>query len=499
MGQDFAGVDEFLTRQVAARPGALALRDSIGRDWTWDDLDRAAQAGVQMWRDLGTAPGDRVMILAENCNSAVAMVFAAWRMGAIAVPINARQTAGEVDRIIAHAKPAAITMTSAISEEAAAHAKRLGAQMHMGSYGAVHAIGSHPSNPVPDRRLAVLLYTTGTTGTPKGVMLSHENLRFGGFASAQLRDMSPDDLVYGALPITHVFGLASVVVAATAAGAAVRLEPRFTAAKLCDALAEGVTVLPAVPQMHALLMEHVQRQGLGALGPSALRYVSSGAAPLDPAWKRKAEGFYGLALQNGYGMTETTAGVCATRNPLGVPDISVGRALPGVEVRIDTAAPGASSDIGEVLIRGANVMMGYFENPEDTQKVLDPDGWMRSGDLGQIDADGNLHIVGRSKELIIHSGFNVYPPEVEAALNAHPEVIQSAVIGRAHGGDEEVLAFVQVPQSHEVTQEALSAFVADRLAGYKRPARIILATALPAAPTGKILKHRLLEHFADKL
>ena len=130
---------------------------------------------------------------------------------------------------------------------------------------------------------------------------------------------------------------------------------------------------------------------------------------------------------------------------------------------------------------------------------MDADGWLRTGDLGRIDAQGNLHILGRSKELIIHGGFNVYPPEVEAALNDHPQVIQSAVIGRMHGGDEQVLAFVQIAKGDTVSVEELRAFVAERLAGYKRPARIVLATELPAAPTGKILKHRLLSAFADQL
>jgi len=151
------------------------------------------------------------------------------------------------------------------------------------------------------------------------------------------------------------------------------------------------------------------------------------------------------------------------------------------------------------VVRGANIMKGYFRNTEATAAALSPDGWLRTGDLGRIDGQGRLHILGRSKELIIHGGFNVYPPEVEAALNDHPQVIQSAVIGRMEGGDEKVLAFVQVAEGCDLTEADLRAFVADRLAGYKRPARIVLATSLPAAPTGKILKHRLLDAFADRL
>jgi acyl-CoA synthetase (AMP-forming)/AMP-acid ligase II len=252
--------------------------------------------------------------------------------------------------------------------------------------------------------------------------------------------------------------------------------------------------------MHALLMDHVARQGLTRLEGAKLRYVSSGAAPLDPAWKRKAEGFYGLPLQNGYGMTESTAGICGTRNPIGTPDVSVGPALPGIEIDLDPDMGGGEAGVGEILTRGPHVMAGYYRNPKETARVLSEDGWLRTGDLGRIDADGRLTVVGRCKELIIRGGFNVYPPEVEAALNDHPDVIQCAVIGRTKpGGDEEVLAFVQCADPDALDIAALRAFAAVRLAAYKRPERIVAATALPAAPTGKILKHRLAEHFADRL
>lgn len=155
--------------------------------------------------------------------------------------------------------------------------------------------------------------------------------------------------------------------------------------------------------------------------------------------------------------------------------------------------------MGAVMTRGPHIMRGYFRNPEETEKVLDAQGWMHTGDLGHIDEQGHLHILGRSRELIIRGGFNVYPPEVEAALNDHPDVVQAAVVGRQIAGDEEILAFVQVSPSTPITEDILKAFVGDRLAGYKRPARIIIATALPAAPTGKILKHKLLDAFANAL
>ncbi|MEO1733666.1 MAG: class I adenylate-forming enzyme family protein, partial [Pseudomonadota bacterium] len=447
---------------------------------------------------LGVGPGSRVMVLAENCNAAVASVFAASRRHASVIPINARQTSSEVERIVGHADPELILFTSEVSAEARAHAERLSARQVSGAFGTLHLL-DRSADPDVESDVAVQLYTTGTTGTPKGVMLTHTNVRFGGKTSAHLRGMQQSDIIYGVLPMTHVFGLCSIVIAATLIGAPVRLEARFDVAKLYKALGEGVTLLSAVPQMHALLMQYTKEQGYERLENSALRYVSSGAAPLDPAWKRKAEAFYGVAIQNGYGLTETTAGVAATSNTIGDPDISVGPAMDGVELRIDESAPGGGVGTGEVLARGPNIMKGYFRNPEETAKVLQPDGWLRTGDLGRIDEKGHLHILGRSKELIIHGGFNVYPPEVEAALNDHPQVIQAAVIGHMVDGDEKVLAFCQVAEGDEPTVDDLRAFAASRLAGYKRPSRIILATALPAAPTGKILKHKLAAHFAEEL
>ena len=495
-----ARVEAFLNDQVAVRPIAPALKDSIGVSWTYAELNLAAEAAAAVLTEAGVCAGDRVMMLSENCATAVAMLFACWKIDAVIIPVNARQTAAEVARILDHATPAVVVTTSAASADAATHAGRLSGKAVCGSFGDIHL--ATPFDSAPDAALndvAVLLYTTGTTGDPKGVMLTHDNVRFGGMASATLRHMTPEDLIYGVLPITHVFGLASVVTAACYAGAAVRLETRFSAAKLFAALQDGVTLLSAVPQMHALLMQYTREQGLTALGSDHFRYVSSGAAPLDPAWKRKAEAFYGVALQNGYGMTETTAGVCATRNTIGSTDTSTGPALPGVEVCIDDTVPGGAEGSGEVLTRGGHVMKGYYRNPEETAKVLDDDGWLRTGDLGRIDDHGHLHILGRSKELIIHGGFNVYPPEVEAALNDHPRVIQSAVIGHMAGGDEQVLAFVQIAEGDTVSVEELKAFVKERLAGYKRPSQIILAIELPAAPTGKILKHKLLTKFADQL
>ena len=515
-GDEPTRVHELVARQAARRPGAVALiDDAAGLRLSWAGYAAAVDELEALLRSRGVAAGDRVLLVAENCAATAAAIFAASRVGAAAVPVNARMTAAELARVSEHAAPALTLYTGHVSEDAAAHARAAGAEdvgTGVGTLGAaVGGVAGGIDSPDvgtgigagPDAA-AVILYTTGTTGAPKGVMLTHANLLFAARASAALRGLSEADTIYGVLPMTHVFGVASVLMASAHAGSTVRLAARFVPERLHAALTSGVTVFPAVPQMHALLMQHVAERGLDRLEGGALRYVSSGAAPLDPAWKRKAEGFYGLALQNGYGMTESTAGVCGTTNPIGSDDTSAGAPFPGIEVRLDrsvgSSADASDAEVGEILTRGPHVMSGYFRRPDETARAIDAHGWLRTGDLGRIDARGRVHVVGRCKELIIRGGFNVYPPEVEAALNEHPRVVQAAVVGRAlPGGDEEILAFVQCADPASMDEAEVRAFVGERLASYKRPARVVFATALPAAATGKVLKHRLIGAFPREL
>ncbi|MFC0199888.1 class I adenylate-forming enzyme family protein [Paracoccus rhizosphaerae] len=494
-------IHQLFDQACAAHPDRPALTDWTGATLTYAALDALVNATVGDLRARGLRPGDRLLVVSENAAPVAILLLAASRMDAVAVPVNARMTGHELARITAHTDPRLVLHLSDVSPAARAHAEAAAARPLTLAGASLHVEGPFdcaPESVEPDADMtAVILYTTGTTGMPKGVMLTHGNLIFGGRSSARLRDIVPDDVIYGVLPLTHVFGLTSMLCAGLSAGAHVRLVPRFSAAATLDALQAGVTVLPAVPQMHAAIMAEARSRGQDRL--DGLRYVSSGAAPLDPDWKRRAEAFYGIALQNGYGMTETTAGVTITTNVKGDPDPSAGHPLPGVQIALDETV-GREPGTGEVLTRGPHVMRGYFRNPEATAQVLDADGWMHTGDLGRIDDLGRLHIVGRSKELIIRGGFNVYPPEVEAALNDHPAVLQAAVIGRKRdGGDEDVLAFCQLVAPGSVTAEALAEHAAARLSAYKRPTQIFLTGPLPAAATGKVLKHLLLDHFAALL
>jgi long-chain acyl-CoA synthetase len=341
-----------------------------------------------------------------------------------------------------------------------------------------------------------VLYTSGTTGDPKGVMLTHRNLLYIARLSSALRMLVAGDRIYGVLPISHVYGLASVCLGTLFAGACIHLEPRYAPEALLRSLAQdGITVLQGVPSMYAKLLEHM-RATRAPLDAPRLRLCYAGGSPLGPALKADVERTFGAPLHNGYGLTEAAPTIAHTRLDAPREDCSVGTLLPGLEMRIvDLADPrhgdAREGEAGELWVRGPNVMRGYYRDPASTARTIDSEGWLNTGDIARRDLDGALFIVGRTKELIIHSGFNVYPVEVESVLNAHPAVTQSAVVGRAAAGNEEVVAFVELSPGAMATSDDIARFAAERLAPYKRPAEIVILPALPTSATGKILKHRL--------
>ncbi|HEY2020575.1 fatty acid--CoA ligase family protein, partial [Paraburkholderia sp.] len=324
-------------------------------------------------------------------------------------------------------------------------------------------------------------------------MLSHRNVRFIAAISSTLRRVTPDDVVYAVLPITHIYGLASVCLGSLYAGATLRLAPRFAPEAVRRALAdENVSIFQGVPAMHAKLVEQAQASGTPWRAP-ALRFAYSGGSPLDAALKARVESLYKVPLHNGYGMTESSPTISQTMLDAPRDDCSAGDPIPGIELRFIAldgvdVAPG---EVGELWVRGPNVMLGYYRNEAQTRATVTEDGWLRTGDLARQAADGALYIVGRSKELIIRSGFNVYPAEVENVLNSHPDVLQSAVIGRPVEGNEEVIAFVELLPSVHALPDDIVKWCEARLAPYKRPAEIRVLAALPAASTGKVLKHKL--------
>ena len=483
-----ARIDAIVRGHAAGRPHAPALRED-GRTLSYLQLLGEIDACAAWLGALGVGAGERVMLVSENCAAQVAALFAIASLDACFVNVNARLTAPELEAIRSHCGARVVLYTAAASPDAAAHASRAGTRdAHAGLAASLHADGDAPG-PMAAQAVAALIYTTGTTGRPKGVMLSHRNLLFVASVSSRLRGVTPGDLAYGVLPVSHVYGLTSVLLGTLAAGACLRLAPRFTPHAMLDAIVkEGLTVVQGVPAMYARLLELCAAEGMQGPLASTLRFAYAGGSPLDPTLKREVEHLLGVPLHNGYGLTEAAPTVSQTRLDAPRADTSVGHAIPGVEVRIE----GAGREPGKLWVRGPNVMLGYYRDPEGTAAVLRPDGWLDTGDLARRDADGALFIAGRSKELIIRSGFKVYPVEVETVLNAHPAVTQSAVVGRLlPDGNEEVLAFVQPAAGSLLTSTELEDWACARLAPYKLPARIVFMDSLPAAASGKVLKHRL--------
>ena len=279
------------------------------------------------------------------------------------------------------------------------------------------------------------------------------------------------------------------------AGGTVRLVSKYDPAALATAMAEeGITTLNGVPATYQRLLEYKRLAGLPKLDKGALRLIAVAGAPLDLDLKKRVEDELGLSLLNGYGITECSPGISGVRFDAPRQDQAVGRLMPGIEARIVGRDGAIISDgtVGELHVRGRNVMRGYYRAPDLTAKAIDGEGWFNTGDLAHFDGDC-LFIVGRTKEMIIRSGFNVYPAEVEAVLSSHDAVVQSAVVARAAGGNEEVVAFVQLLKGSDVTPSQLMTFASQQLTSYKRPSQIIVLDALPATSTGKILKHKLAE------
>ena len=474
----------------------LLLPDST---LTLADLDALVGQLVDEMRADGVLPGDRVLVVAENCPEHVALILACSRIGAWSCGVNARMSRGEIKGFVDKADPRIVYFTRAVSDAAAGHASDAGASASVLpglQRSAVRgtAVAEHGEMA---QRVAAIIFTSGTTGQPKGVLVTHAGLLQFSRVSTESRSLGSDDKAYAYLPMTHIFGLGTVLMASLYAGAGLVMRSRFDPADLYDALQHrGVSMLQGPPAMFARLLSWFDQQGITEPVCPALRYVYTGAAPLEPGLKQRVEDRFGKPLHHGYGLSEYAGALCLARCDERRSDTSAGYLVEGAELRIVDPQGNdlPAGERGEIWMRGIGLMPGYFRDPQATAQVMRPGGWYASGDLGFVDSDGALTVVGRLKEMIIRSGFNVYPGEVEAVLASYPGIGRVAVAGRREAdGNEQVVAFIEAPDNEELNIAALQAWCVEQLAPYKRPSRIVRIEAFPMTHSGKILKRQLID------
>lgn len=475
------------------RPGGAAVRD---HDALFDDAARMAGALAA----AGLAPGDRVAAQVEKSPEALVLYLATVMAGGVLVPLNPAYTEAEMAWFLADADPALLVCDPARADGLAplAGAARTLTLDAAGQGSLIRAAAAAaPADPAPRgaEDLAAILYTSGTTGRPKGAMLSHRALASNSATLTRAWGFGPADRLIHALPVFHTHGLFVATNVALMAGAALIFLPRFEPGAVLDAMAGGATALMGVPTFYTRLLDDPR---LTAATCAGMRLFVSGSAPLPAAVHAAWQARTGHAILERYGMTETNMN---TSNPLDGPRRpgTVGPPLPEVALRIADPETGAEMPRGEtgmVELRGPNLFSGYWNRPDKTAEEMRPGGWFVTGDLGRIDPDGYLTIAGRAKDLIISGGFNIYPAEVEAALDALDGVRESAVFGVPHPDLGEAAVAAIVPDGAAPDMAATVAALDGRLARFKQPRRLVAVEALPRNAMGKVQKAALRDRFA---
>jgi long-chain acyl-CoA synthetase len=490
---------ELVFAQAARDAASLALSDESGH-WRFAELADAIRSGAAWLRAAGVRGGDRVLLITENSREAAALLLACSAIDAWAVLVNARLSASEIEIVQTRCTPRLVcaVLGSVQARKHATHFALATVEIAgLGSIAASMADATAEPETVQDsgaEQVAVLIYTSGSSGTPKGVMLTHRNLLYMAAISGAIRTLVPSDRLLGVLPISHIVGLSVVLLGALMHGASVHLLTRFTPPAFFKALSQhAVSVVLGAPSMLSLLLEYAAQRNQAAPDAPSLRILSVSGAPLELGLKAEAEAFFGIPLHHGYGITECGPTIAQIRPGQERADCSVGPLLPGVLARLvgEDGGPVTQDEAGELFVQSPSVMRGYYRDPARTRSVLDADGWFRTGDLARLDGD-DLIITGRANDLIIRFGFNVYPGEVEAVLASHEAVLQAAVAGRPSAEGEEIVAFVVPRSGHTPDSAALSQHAAQHLASYKRPSRFFVLPSLPLTPTGKIDKRSLL-------
>ncbi|MET9375687.1 long-chain fatty acid--CoA ligase [Streptomyces sp. NPDC002992] len=458
----------------------------------WSEALRCA-AGL---RAAGVKPGDRVAVLLPNTTEFPRVYYGALAAGATVVPVHALLVAEEVRYVLEHSKAVAIVSGGPLWPVAEEAARAAGVRALRGAPSAAEPLRA--PEPAEPSDTAVILYTSGTTGRPKGARLTHHNIVMNAsVTSRDLLGLGAEDVVLGCLPLFHSYGQTCAMNGTLRAGATLVLMPRFGGPAALELLsAEGVTVFMGVPTMYHALVEAA---AVSDSRPIGLRAAVSGGAALPVAVLERFEETFSTQVLEGYGLTETSPVATFNQPHIGRRPGTVGHPVRGVEIGIADAAVDAEvrlladGEIGEVVVRGHNVFAGYLDDPEATAAAV-VDGWFRTGDLGVRDEEGFLRIVDRKKDLVIRGGFNIYPREVEEVLVRHPAVSEVAVIGVPDDAKgEEVCAVVvlRAGAGVTVTAEELVDWSRERLGRHKYPRLVRFVDELPLGPTGKVLKRAL--------
>ncbi|SOD93312.1 long-chain-fatty-acid--CoA ligase [Blastococcus haudaquaticus] len=480
-----------LIDSASAAPDHPALRmdDAV---LTYGEFRDAALKVAGSLTARGIAPGDRVGLVLPNVLSFPVVFYGALLAGAAVVPMNPLLKAREVEYYLRDSG-ARLVVALEPAEPVVEAAGTVGVEaITVGPASPDALMDAAPLDGPVERSaedLAVILYTSGTTGQPKGAELTHANLTGNCRTTAEtLAENTADDVIMGCLPLFHVFGLTCGLNTAVLKGSLLTLIPRFDGAKALSVIErDGVTIFEGVPTMFAGMLHSP-----GATDPdvSSLRLCVSGGSAMPVEVMRSFEETFGCIILEGYGLSETSPVASFNHPHAERKPGSIGTPIAGVEMRLvdDDGKDVAGGEVGEIAIRGENVMRGYWQRPEETAKAI-PDGWFLTGDLARLDEDGYFFIVDRKKEMIIRGGYNVYPREIEEALYEHPAVAEVACVGIAHPElGEEVAAAVALKPGATAEVEELREFVKSRVAAYKYPRHVWLVDALPKGPTGKILR-----------
>jgi long-chain acyl-CoA synthetase len=487
---------DVLTRTAIERPDRVAIKVD-DRETSYAVLDDAAARVAGFLRANGVQPGDRVGVMLPNVAYFAICYYGALRAGAAVVPMNVLLKEREVGFYLRDSEAKVLLAWHQFADAALAGAEQTGAECVLVEPGAFEALleRCEPATEVAERRpddTAVILYTSGTTGTPKGAELTHDNLLRNVEVTVRIFGLDERAVTLGALPFFHAFGQTCALNDTIAVGGCLTLIPRFDGGKALEILErDRVTVFEGVPTMYAAMLHHPRA---GEIDTSALEVCISGGAAMPVEILHAFEERFGCQVLEGYGLSETSPVASFNRRDRERKPGSIGVPIDGVEMRVvdDDGGQVPQGEAGEVAIRGHNVMKGYWRRADATAAAIDADGWFKTGDIARVDEDGYFFIVDRKKDLVIRGGYNVYPREIEEVLYEHPDVREAAVIGLPHDDlGEEVGAAVALRAGSAATPAELRAFVKERVAAYKYPRHVWLVDELPKGPTGKILKREI--------